>query len=152
MIGVDFGYMPAKFTFRELKKFKRENLKDLNNLLLQWSNKGYQMSPRYFKKLIKKSHILVLFNKNRIVGTVTLVELSKLSGAKGSIEHLILDKKYRGRGLGKSLMNFAVNSAKKLKIKTLFLTCEPERKVANNLYKKLGFKIKKTNFYFKNLI
>lgn len=109
------------------------------------------MSPHYFKKLIKKNHLIGLYDGDKIIGTVTLIEIYKLSGIKGSIEHLILDEKYRGRGLGKKLMIFAINLAKRLKIKTLFLTCEPGRIVANSLYQKLGFKIKKTNFYYLDL-
>ena len=133
--------------FKELKNFNAKDLLDINKLLKQWSDKGYQMKPSYFKKLIKKSHILCLYDKGTIVGTVTLVKVHKLSGLKGSVEHLILDQRYRGRGLGEKLMRFAVQYAKKLKIETLFLTCEPERKIANKLYRKLGFKIKNTNFY-----
>lgn len=132
-------------------KYDKNALDDLNRLLLQWSSKGYQLTPQYFKKLIKKSHILCLYDKGNVIGTVTLIEIQKLSGPKGSLEHLILDEKYRGRGLGKELMNFAISVAKTLKIEVLFLTCEPDRLVANVLYQKLGFKIKKTNFYSKKL-
>lgn len=141
----------AKFTLKRIAKAEKKNLDDLNRLLGQWSKKGYQMNSEYFKKLIKKSHLLGLYDRNKIIGTVTLIEIHKLSGIKGSIEHLILDEKYRGRGLGKKLMVFAIDLAKKLKIETLFLTCEPYRTIANSLYKKLGFKIKKTNYYVKNI-
>lgn len=134
-------------TIKVLTQSDKKSLHDINKLLLQWSDKGYQMSRDYFKSLLSKSHVIGLFDGKKMVGTVTLVEIHKLSGLKGTIEHLIVDTTYQGRGLGKELMVFAINFAKKLGIEALFLTCEPERKVANALYKKLGFKIKKTNFY-----
>ncbi|MEK7664029.1 MAG: GNAT family N-acetyltransferase [Patescibacteria group bacterium] len=139
--------MQIKFIFKVIKGFSKKDLKDLNELMLQWSKKRRKISPEYFKKLIKKSHILTLSDGSRIIGTVTLVEINKLSGLKGSIEHLIIDEKYRGRGLGERLMKYAISHARKLEIETLFLTAEPDRLIANNLYKKMGFKIKKTNFY-----
>lgn len=140
-----------KFVVKRLVIFDKNNLKDLNNLLLQWSETGYQIKPFYYRQLIYNSYILALFYKKRIVGTVTLAPMRKLSGLKGFIDHLIVDEKYRGRKLGKKLMVCVIDLAKKLKMDILFLTSRPERKIANILYKKLGFKIKKTNFYFLEL-
>lgn len=139
--------MAKEFKIKVLTKPDKNALDDLNKLLPQWK-KGYQISSGYFKKFIKESHLITVCRKNRVIGIVTLVKIHKISGVKGAIEHLILDEKYRGRGLGKKLMGCAVSLAKKLKIETLLLTCEPERKAANALYKKLGFKIKKTNYYY----
>ena len=80
----------------------------MNGLLGQWSDSGYQMAPAYFKQLIKKSHVLALYDDNTIIGTVTIIEIYKLSGLKGSVEHLMVDEKYRGRKLGQRLMTFAI--------------------------------------------
>lgn len=142
--------MAKEFKIKVLTKSGKNVLSDLNKLLAQWK-KGYQITPGYFKRVIKESHLIAVCQKDRVVGMVTLIKIHKISGVKGTIEHLILDEKCRGRGLGRELMNYAISLAKKLEIRTLFLTCEPKRKAANALYKKLGFKIKKTNFCFKNL-
>lgn len=120
---------------------------DLNNLLRQWLSKRKPISGSYLKDLIKKSCLVGLFDGKRLIGMVTLVEMNKISGRKGSIEHLIISEEYRGRGLGGKLMQFAIKVARKMKMKDVSLTCEPKRKAANALYKKLGFKIQKSKFY-----
>ncbi len=128
-------------------------LEDINLLLSQWYKKSYSIDPEYLTLVIKNNYLIALYDYDHgsIVGIVTLIKIPKLSGVKGSIEHLILDEKYRGQGLGEKLMVYAIDFAKSLGINTLFLTCESEREVANALYQKLGFNIKKTNFYYLNL-
>lgn len=143
--------MKSGFKVKVITKSDKKTLAGVNNLLLQWSKKGGQMSSQYLKKLAKESCVIGLYHKENMIGMVTLIELYKISGKKGSIEHLIVDKVYRGRGLGKELMRNAIALAKKSGIQTLFLTSEPKRIAANALYKKLGFKIKKTNFYHKEI-
>ena len=139
------------FRVKKITRFDKPALLGLNELLKQWSKKT-QITPTYFKKLAAQSHVLALYDGKNMIGTVTLIPLYKLSGVKGSIEHLIIDEKYRGRGLGKKLMLHAIATARKAGMKTLFLTSEPQRIVANILYKKLGFIQKETNYYFKHLI
>ena len=131
---------------KKLTHFNKSIIKDLNILLVQFP-RDYKISPSYFKKLIKKSHVLALYDKDTIVGSLTLVEMYKLSGFKGSLEHLIVHKDYRGQGLGKKLMNYAIDLGKKLKMEALFLTVDTDNIPANSLYKKLGFKLQKSNFY-----
>ena len=82
-----------------------------------------------------------------IIGTVTIVPLYKLSGLKGSVEHVLVDEAYRGKGLGEKLMRHAIEYAKQQGMGKLFLTVEPERVVAKKLYQKLGFTKKETDFY-----
>ena len=135
------------FTIKKITKCDEKTLSDVNRLLLQWSDRGYQISSDYFKTLIEQSAVLAVYDGNDIIGTVTLIKIHKLSGLKGSIEHLLVSEKYRGKGLGQQLMQSAIDLAKELGMETLFLTCEPEREAANALYQKLGFKIKDTQFY-----
>ncbi len=141
-----------QFNLRRIVGSNKKDLNGLNNILLQWSDSRYQMNRDYFKSLTEESYVLGIFDEEHLAGTVTLIKTYKLSGIKGTIEHLIVDEQYRGRGLGKQLMGFAIDAAKKEKIDTLFLICEPYRKEANSLYEKIGFKIKETNFYYLNLI
>mgnify|MGYP001567659044 FL=1 len=91
------------FRVKKITRFDKPALLGLNELLKQWSKKT-QITPTYFKKLAAQSHVLALYDGKNMIGTVTLIPLYKLSGVKGSIEHLIIDEKYRGRGLGKKLM------------------------------------------------
>ncbi len=88
-----------------------------------------------------------LYDKNTIVGTATLVELFQITGHKGYLEDVVLDEKYRGRGLGKKLVMHVIKLAKKLNIYSVKLKSEPRRVAANALYKKLGFTQEETNAY-----
>lgn len=143
--------MENNFTIKKINEFDEKALLGINALLMQWSDKGYQIGVNYFKALIKNSHVLVLYDGSDIIGTVSLINIYKLSGLKGTIEHLMVSEKYRGQGLGEKLMRHAIDVAKELGMERLFLTCEPERVVANALYQKLGFKVKETNFYHLDL-
>jgi len=69
------------------------------------------------------------------------------TGIKVWIEDVVVDESYRGKGIGKELMNFAVNYSKSLGAKDVRLTSRPSRIAANKLYSKLGFKKYETNFY-----
>ncbi len=135
------------FTIKKITEVNEKTISDVNRLLSEWSKNGYQISKEYFEMLVTNSHVLALYDENDIIGTVTLVSMHKLSGHKGSIEHLIVSEKYRGKGLGEKLMRHAVEYAKNLGMQKLCLTCEPGRVAANELYKKLGFKTKDTHFY-----
>jgi len=62
------------------------------------------------------------------------------------IHDVVVDKEYRGRGLGEKITLVLIEDAKKfaktknVKIK-LYLTSRPSRIAANKLYKKLGFEL-----------
>ena len=62
------------------------------------------------------------------------------------IHDVVVDKEYRGRGLGEKITLVLIEDArrfakvKKAQIK-LYLTSRPSRVVANKLYEKLGFEL-----------
>jgi len=139
------------FTVKRVTRFSKNTLRDVNHLLSQWYGKSYAMRPAYLKLLVKSSYLLAICDGNRIIGMVTLIGMRKVSGYKGSIEHLIVDEAYRGKGLGKKLMASAMALAKKLHMAGLALTCEPHRVAANVLYKKLGFATQDSKVYYRKL-
>ena len=65
---------------------------------------------------------------------------------------ILIDKKFRKLGIGKSLLNKLLNIALKKKIQNIFLEVSVENQIANNLYKKFNFiKVgKRKNYYFHN--
>ena len=65
---------------------------------------------------------------------------------------IIIDKKFRKVGIGKSLLNKLLNIALKKKINNIFLEVSVENQIAISLYKKFNFiKIgKRKNYYFQN--
>lgn len=60
---------------------------------------------------------------------------------EGHITTLAVHPDYRGRGIGTSLVSKLIESAKNKNIKRLFLEVRESNKVAQKIYKKLGFKV-----------
>ena len=60
---------------------------------------------------------------------------------------MVVSESYRGQGIGKKLMDFAIQFVKEQGVSLLMLTSNPARVAANNLYVKLGFEKKETNVY-----
>ena len=65
---------------------------------------------------------------------------------------ILIDKKFRKKGLGKGLLNKLLKLANKKKIQRIFLEVSVENKIAINLYRKFNFiKIgKRKNYYNQN--
>ena len=65
---------------------------------------------------------------------------------------ILIDRKFRNIGIGKSLLNKLLNIALKKKIQNIFLEVSVENEIAINLYKKFNFiKVgKRKNYYFHN--
>ena len=82
-----------------------------------------------------------------IVGTLTLVIIKIPSGIKSRIEDVVVSSKARRLGIGRSLIEAAIDLARNLNIPYIDLTSHPNRIAANKLYQKLGFQQGQTNVY-----
>jgi ribosomal protein S18 acetylase RimI-like enzyme len=141
-----------KFKIFLLKSINLKKLRAINQLIPQLDSKLDLLSVKNAKKIPKQKQIKILVaspkdNPDEIIGILFFVFFHSLAGKRARIEDLVVDKKYRGLGIGKKLVNRALTLAKKLKIKQIELTSRPERIVANNLYKNLNFLKKETNVY-----
>ena len=87
------------------------------------------------------------FKTEPMVGIAAIYFVQTLNGLKSGIEDVVVDKKYRGLGLGKKLVRALIGAAKRKKAKYIDLTSNPKRVEANALYQKLGFKKRETNVY-----
>jgi len=86
-------------------------------------------------------------DENRLIGTLSLVTSPLLSGVRAKIEDLVVDKAWRGRGVGEALVREALSQATTLGVSTVDLTCRPSREGANHLYRRMGFIRRETNVY-----
>ena len=78
-----------------------------------------------------------------IVGTFALIAIQQLShqGAKSIvIEDIVVKTDMQGEGIGKRIMQFAVEEAKSLGCYKMILSSGNARKQAHKFYKGLGFK------------
>ena len=84
---------------------------------------------------------------DRYIGSLTLVVFRIPSGTRARIEDLVVQETARGRGVGRALVQKAIEMAKALGAEAVDLTTHPSREAANALYKKLGFVRRKTHVY-----
>ena len=134
-----------------LSKANTKVATEITNLLAQLEPTAAPMSVKVLEKVINSTTTFVYIAtniSNKIVGMITLVSFPKLEGQnKTWIEDLVVDEKYRGKGVANALMEKAFEKAKSLGVKSVSLTSRPSRTIANAFYKKPGFKIKETNYY-----
>ncbi|APY12780.1 hypothetical protein BWZ22_05940 [Seonamhaeicola sp. S2-3] len=124
-------------------------LNAIENLIPQLSSTS-KIPTRTDLETIVNSNSTYLFiaeEDNNILGTLTLVFNKIPTGEKAWIEDVVVDKLARGKGVGKSLTQFAINYAISNGVTKIDLTSSPERVAANKLYQKLGFKKRTTNVY-----
>ena len=89
------------------------------------------------------NELIVVESGGEIVGTMQLTfipGISQLGAKRLLIEAVRVDGKYRGRGIGKQMMQWAIERAKEKGCKTVQLTTNNERKDAHRFYESLGFK------------
>ncbi|MBP5493996.1 MAG: GNAT family N-acetyltransferase [Lachnospiraceae bacterium] len=73
-------------------------------------------------------------------GKVAAVASCAIEGEYSLLHNVIVDKKYRGLGLGKKLCLAAILKSKEMGAKYSYLQVIKDNDVAVNLYKKLGYK------------
>ena len=78
-----------------------------------------------------------------IVGTLQITFTPSISfqgGKRATIESVRVDAPFRGQGIGKELMIWAINRAREENCFAVQLTTNSERQDAHRFYENLGFK------------
>ena len=86
--------------------------------------------------------LLVIEDDGYVVGLMELLIIPNLSHNAlpwALIEGLIVDSRYRRRGLGKTLMQYAINKARDAGCYKLELSSNKKRLEAHGFYRSLGF-------------
>jgi N-acetylglutamate synthase-like GNAT family acetyltransferase/DNA-binding MarR family transcriptional regulator len=120
----------------------REAFKDLN---VEWINKYFKMEEADLKYLdhpenniLKKGgYIVMALHRNKPVGTCALVKMDKETF---ELAKMAVSPGYRGKGIGSLLCRHAMDKAKELGGKKLYLESNTILKPAIDLYYKMGFK------------
>lgn len=132
----------------KIRKAKKEDVPSISKLILNTldkvNSKDYKKRQleverrchtiKELNKEIKEKTFFVLIDKERIIGVIQL----DLKGK--AIDRLFLNPKYIGKGLGKKLIIYAENYAKKKGTKKIILY---PTDFALEFYKKAGYKITK---------
>lgn len=124
-------------------------LEELNSLLTQVSTRAKILTYGGILDFLKDPAVTLLVVKDgvKIIGMGTVITFHKISEKCARIEHIVLDEKYRGQGLGEKLTLKLIESARAKKVKQIELTSSSSRLAANKLYQKLGFEIRDTNVF-----
>ncbi|MEK7247946.1 MAG: GNAT family N-acetyltransferase [Chloroflexota bacterium] len=89
-----------------------------------------------------RQRLLVAESRRKIVGTLVLVVVPNLSHKGtpyGIIENVVVDEKYRSKGIGEALITRAVDEARKVGCYKVTLTSNRRRTEAHRFYERLGF-------------
>lgn len=86
-----------------------------------------------------------------IAGILCLTVYRVPTGLRSIIEDVIVDQSMRRRGIGEALMRHAIELAREAGAQGVALTSNPSREAANQLYRSMGFELRKTNPYFYRL-
>ena len=91
----------------------------------------------------------VVEEDNKIIGYMNITyNLDILSNKKYALfNYICIDSNYSGRGFGKDLVNFGINTCIEKNINYIRLTSKNKRIKAINLYKNLGFERIDTNTF-----
>ncbi|CAM4519067.1 GNAT family N-acetyltransferase [Paenibacillus typhae] len=86
--------------------------------------------------------IIVALDNNKVIGCLQLTiipGISRLGSIRAQIEGVRIDRGYRGKGIGESLLRYALDEAKTMGCKMIQLTTDKKRKDAHRFYERLGF-------------
>ena len=140
---------------------KKKDFNEIMRLYEQLWSPG-KIRPENMKKLkkawarllkAKYAYDLVMEDKKRLVAHITMRVIPEfwLKGKMGMIDDVVVDKAYRGRGLGEKIMKAMEKLAKKNQVKTMILYTEPYRPTAIKLYEKMDYQKLDKIWYKKEL-
>lgn len=117
---------------------------------------GAHKSPPTLEELEKlvRSEASVLLTarepeeQSPIAGILCLTIYRVPTGVRSIIEDVVVDETMRRRGIGQALVRHAIEIARQAGAQGVSLTSNPGREAANELYRSMGFELRKTNPYF----
>ena len=139
-----------EFTIIVPTAFDEQHYHAVVRLLTQLTTRDTTFTPDMYRALIEDScsHLCLLTDSQaQVVGMLTLNTCVSPTGKRGWIEDVVVDEAYRGKALGRKLVDYAIGLAQERSLQALMLTFKPKRVAANALYRSVGFEPKETNVY-----
>lgn len=133
---------------RELTSLNDARWHSLDVLMKQLSNEKL-ITRSMVEEVINdpNSHLFALFDDDALIGCATLSVYYSPTGRKACVEDVVVHTDYRGRHLGRMLLEHLIAQARTMSPIEIHLTSRPVRIAANALYQSLGFVKRDTNFY-----
>lgn len=139
-----------EFTIIVPTAFDKRHYQAVVCLLAQLTTRCITLTPEMYHTLVEDPSsdlCLLVDNQAQVVGMLTLNTCMSPTGKRGWIEDVVVDEAYRGKALGRKLVDYAIGLARERGIQVLMLTSKPKRVAANALYRSVGFESKETNVY-----
>lgn len=127
----------------------KSTLKKINQFIEEFRGKHFKKITKKDWDRIMKQNVWVLGIRadNELVGMVFLYSIESLTRKALIFEEFIIDKKWRNKGLGVELMKAVIKFARKKKVDCIEAHTKQNNKIAQKLYKKLGFKDRRNIAY-----
>ena len=141
------GFFIQKLTFRSRTSYitsgEERDIADINALRKAMNPQAALIRPREVRVLAYARLGCIIIAREersgRLVGMATLATYTKLGARVGVIENVVVEEAFRGKGIGRDMVNSLIRRARGYGITHINLTSNPERVEAIALYKSLGF-------------
>ena len=140
----------ANYTIEHITQFNAEHIAPIADMLFQLTGQEYSFGEQELRAVIddSASQLFLLQAEGQVIGMLTLGRYTSPTGVKVWVEDVVVKSEYRGEGLGRKLVNHAIEYCKaNFAPCTLMLTSNTARVAANELYRTSGFEPKQTNVY-----
>ena len=140
----------AAYTIEHVAQFDSALIAPIADMLAQLTAREYPFGEQELRAIVEDtaSKLFIMRDDERIMGMLTLGHYTSPTGRKVWVEDVVVSADYRGKGLGRRLINHAIEYCREnLSPCTLMLTSNPARIAANELYRTSGFEPKQTNVY-----
>ena len=94
-----------------------------------------------------KVHFAVCRINGKLAGIALLATYKVISGHRGMVEDVVVDPAYRGKGIGRKLMEKLLEEGREQGLDGIMLFTGHHRTAAINLYKSLGFTKRESGLY-----
>ena len=138
------------YTIELVTQFDSALIAPIADMLAQLTTREYPFGEQELRAIVEDtaSQLFIMRDDERIMGMLTLGHYTSPTGRKVWVEDVVVSADYRGKGLGRRLINHAIEYCREnLSPCTLMLTSNPARVAANELYRTSGFEPKQTNVY-----
>ena len=139
-----------QYTIEAISQFDAALVAPINDMLAQLTSREASFGEQELHAIIENpaSQLFILRDEEKAIGMLTLGRYASPTGVKVWVEDVVVMNEYRGAGLGRRLVNHAIEYCKANYAPcTLMLTSNPARVAANELYRTSGFEPKQTNVY-----
>lgn len=143
--------MDSTIKIEQITSFSPEVFDAIRNLAQQEGKNYKELTESDAKEMLAYTHMHIFVARDtltsKIVGMGALVIHRIPYVKKATVEDVVVDKDFRGRGIGTELINTLTAKAKELGAAYVDFTARPRREDSNSLYEKLGFVKRETNVY-----